>query len=452
MQSRKRVVMNEKIPPHSTEAEKSVLGACMTDEDVLMNILEILKPEDFYSEAHKEIFKVIHHLYHNDEPVDSLMVTEELKKRKSLEAVSGRTYIMSLADDVPTTANSIAYAKIVSEKAVLRRLIKAANKISDHSYQEKIDPQEVLDRAEQEIFEIGQGRQKKDYISLQETLGANIDTFEQLEKNEGSLTGLNTGFLDLNEKTAGLQKSNLIVVAARPGMGKTAFALNLALNVAKKDDASVLIFNFEMDHEEIGQRLISIETMVEMQKLKTGKLKSHDWGKIHLGIDELSKVKIHIDDTPAISIMEMKNKCRRLKADKGLDLIIVDYLQLMTYEGKADNRQQEVSALSRTLKLLAREMDCPVILLSQLSRSPDQRTDHHPMLSDLRESGAIEQDADIVIFLYRDEVYNEETDTPGMCEVMIAKHRSGPTGKVELTWMGQYSKFSNIRKSNENLE
>ncbi len=434
-------IVKDKVPPHSLEAEKSVLGACLLDEDALYEVREVLKSEDFYSENHREIFSSIESLNLKSEPVDSLTVSEDLKKKKTLEAVGGRTFVMSLADQVPTTSNVSYYAKIVSEKAVLRRLIKTAGEIREHSFLEKIKPEEVLDRAEQEIFEIARQRQKSDYTALQEILFTNMETFDKLAQSEGEVTGVTTGFMDLDSKTAGFQKSNLIVVAARPAMGKTAFALNIALQAAKKASASVLIFSLEMDKEELGQRLISIETKLEMQKLKTGNMDTRDWERIHLGMDELSEVNIHIDDTPGISVMEMKNKCRRLKAEKGLDLIVVDYLQLMNIQGKSESRQQEVSALSRMLKLLAREMDCPVILLSQLSRAPEQRTDHRPILSDLRESGSIEQDADMVIFLYRDDYYNEDSEEPGVCEVIIAKQRSGPTGTVKLTWIAKNTKF-----------
>ncbi len=436
-----------KVPPSSIETEKSVLGACLLDGDALLDVLEILKAEDFYSENNKEIFSAIESLYRKNEPVDSLTLAEELKKRKSLEAVGGRAFVMSLADDVPTTSNVKHYAKIISDKAVLRKLIKTAGGIQDQSFSENAEPEEVLDKAEQEIFEIGQKRQKSDYTPLQEILFTNMETFDRLAQQEGEVTGLTTGFTDLDAKTSGLQKSNLIIVAARPAMGKTAFALNIALNSAKKVKASVLVFSLEMDKEELGQRLIAIETKVEMQKLKNGNMDRRDWERIQLGMDELSDIKIHIDDTPGISIMEMKNKCRRLKAEKGLDLVVVDYLQLMSMGGRQESRQLEIAALSRSLKLLAREMDCPVIVLSQLSRAPEQRlNDKRPMLADLRDSGAIEQDADMVMFLYRDDYYNEDTEEPGVCEVIVAKHRSGPTGTVKLTWIAKNTKFAD--KSN----
>jgi replicative DNA helicase len=440
--------MIERIPPHNDDAEKSVLGAAMLSKDALFDVVETVKPEDFYSEMHKEIFQSIVDLCRKNTPVDALTVAEELKRRKSLEMVGGRAYVMSLAGGVPSTANAQQYAKIVAEKSVLRNLIKTAADISEKSFQEKMESSEVLDFAERNIFEIAQKRQSKDYSALKDVLLENIDRIDEISKMEGNVTGVPTGFIDLDAKTSGFQRSELIVLAARPAMGKTAFALNIAQQAAIKGNATVLIFSLEMSKDQLGQRLLSMESRIEMQKLKTGHLERNDWDDISVAMDTLAKANIFIDDTPGISIMEMKNKCRRLAAEKGLDMVVVDYLQLMNMQGKNENRQQEISTLSRSLKLLAREMDCPVILLSQLSRAPEQRTDHRPILSDLRESGSIEQDADIVVFLYRDDYYNEESDKPGVCEVIISKQRSGPTGTVELTWLGKYTRFvdkSNIR-------
>lgn len=431
----------ERIPPHNDDAEKSVLGSILLDKDALFEVLEFLKAEDFYSEMHKEIYDTVVSLYRKNEPVDTLTVSEELKQRKTLEMVGGRAYIAYLSTVVPSTSNAAQYGKIVAEKALLRRLISSASDIMEKAYQEKIEPDEILDYAERSIFEIAQTKQSKDFEPLKDVLWTNIARIDEISKMEGNITGLTTGFRDLDDRTSGLQKSDLIMVAARPAMGKTAFALNIAQQAAIKANAKVLIFSLEMSKDQLGQRLLSMESRVEMSKLKTGKLERQDWDNIHLGLDKLSKTDIYIDDTAGITVMEMKNKCRRLKAERGLDLIVIDYLQLMTYEGKNENRQQEISSISRFLKLLAREMDCPVIVLSQLSRAPEQRTDHHPILSDLRESGSIEQDADIVIFLYRDEYYNPETEKPNTCEVNIAKQRSGPTGSVDLTWLGTYTRF-----------
>ena len=431
----------ERIPPHSDDAEKSVLGSIILDKEALFEVLEILSPEDFYSEMHREIYRAVVALYRKGESVDMLTVSEELKKRNTLEMAGGRSYIAQLSSMVPSTANAAQYAKIVSEKALLRSLINASSEIMEQAYQATMEPEEILDQAEQAVFKIAQTRQKRDFEALKEILYSNLNRIDEVAKMEGGLTGLTTGFVSLDKYTSGLQKSDLIIVAARPSMGKTAFALNIAQQAALKGDASVLIFSLEMSKEQLGQRLLSMEAKVEMQKLKTGNLEHADWDQIYEAIDKLSTAKIYIDDTPGISVLEIKNKSRRLKAEKGLDLIVIDYLQLMSIEGRVESRQQEISALSRYLKQLARELDCPVIVLSQLSRAPEQRSDHRPVLSDLRESGSIEQDADIVMFLYRDEYYNPETDKPNICEINIAKHRSGPTGTVEVTWLGKYTRF-----------
>ena len=435
--------MNEgRIPPHSLEAEKSVLGAAMLSEEALGEVAETVRPDDFYDKNHKEIFEAILDLNRKSLPVDVLTVSEELKKRGSLNMVGGRAYVASLSSSTPTTSNAPEYARIVSEKAAIRRLIAAADGIVDKGYDGGMAASQMIDFAEREIFEISQSRQKGKYTHIQEALLSNLDAIDKASQMEDGLTGITTGFADLDAKTSGLQKSDLIILAARPAMGKTAFALSLARNAAVKGNASVMIFSMEMAKEQLSQRLLSMESKVELQKLKKGNLDRRDWEDINIAMDVLSGTNIHIDDTAGISIMEMKSKCRRLKAEKGLDLVVIDYLQLMNPEGKADSRTQEISVLSRNLKLLARELDCPVLVLSQLSRAPETRTDHRPMLSDLRESGSIEQDADIVIFLYRDEYYNKEnTEKPGECEVIVAKHRSGPTGTIDVSWIERYTQF-----------
>ena len=381
-------------------------------------------------------------LYRDNIAVDMLTVCEELSRRKTLYMVGGRAYIATLTAEVPSTANAGEYAKIVSEKSMLRRLITAAEDITVKGYDDKMAAEELLDYAEGDIFRIAQKRQKNDYAKIQDVLMKNLKIIDEAVQNKGKVIGLPTGFKELDEKTSGLHPSDLIIVAARPGMGKTAFALNIAQQSAVKAGASVMIFSLEMSQEQLGQRLIAMQARVESEKLKKGTLDLKDWDRINYALNELNNTKIVIDDTPGVSIMEMRNKCRRLKAEQGLDLIVVDYLQLMTFDGRADSRQQEISALSRHLKLLAREMNCPVIVLSQLSRAPEMRQDKRPMLSDLRESGSIEQDADIVMFLYRDDYYNEDTEKPGVCEINLAKHRSGPTDRIELTWVARYTKFS----------
>lgn len=435
--------MVERIPPHNEEAERSVLGAAMLSKDALYDVIEEVKADDFYNESHREIFKAIMELYRANSPVDMLTVCEELKTAKALDMVGGRAYIATLTSEVPSTINAGEYAKIVTEKAALRQLIDTAEDIKNKSYEGKEDPQQILNFAESGIFSISQKRQKSDYTAIQDVLLKNVEIIDEASKNQGKVVGIPTGFKDLDELTSGLHRSDLIILAARPAMGKTAFALNIAQQTATKAGASVLIFSLEMSKEQLGQRLLAIQARVEMQKLKTGTLERKDWDRLNMALDELHSSKIFIDDTPGVSIMEMRNKCRRLKAEHGLDLVVIDYLQLMQGDGRTDNRQQEISAISRNLKLLAREMDCPVIVLSQLSRAPEMRQDHRPILSDLRESGSIEQDADIVIFLYRDDYYNpDNSEKHGICEVNLAKHRSGPTDKVELTWVERYTKFS----------
>ena len=432
----------DRIPPHNLEAERSTIGACMLSKEALMDVSEEVRAEDFYNEAHREIFEAIMDLYRDNVAVDMLTVCEELNKKKALDMVGGRAYIATLTSEVPSTANAGEYAKIVAEKAMMRQLISVSEEISAKGYDDKVPATELIDRAEADIFRVAQKRQKSDYAKIQDVLLKNLKQIDEVLKSSGSVVGLPTGFKTLDEKTSGLHRSDLIILAARPGMGKTAFALNIAEQCAIKAGASVLIFSLEMSQEQLGQRLIAMQARVESEKLKKGELDRKDWDRINVALNELNGTKIVIDDTPGVSIMEMRNKCRRLKAEQGLDLIVVDYLQLMTFDGRADSRQQEISALSRHLKLLAREMDCPVIVLSQLSRAPELRQDKRPMLSDLRESGSIEQDADIVIFLYRDDYYNENTEKPGVCEVHLAKHRSGSTDRIELTWVARYTKFS----------
>lgn len=434
--------MAERIPPQNLDAEKSVLGAMMLDKDVLFDTLEIVKENDFYSEAHREIFAAIWELYKENSAVDLLTVCEQLKKRKALDMVGGRAYIAELTSSVPSTANAVEYAKIVSEKAIVRQMIKTSEAITEKAYDAKAEPKEILEFAESGIFKIAQSNQKSDYTSIQDVLTENLRQIDEASKNKDKLVGIPTGFKALDDKLNGLQKSNLVIIAARPSMGKTALALNIAQQTAVKAKSSVIIFSLEMSKEQLGQRLLAVQSRVEMQKLQKGDLDRKDWDRVNMALDEMTDAKIVIDDTPGISLMEIRNKCRRLKVEKGLDLVVIDYLQLMSMPG-SDSRQQEISAISRQLKLLAREMDCPVIALSQLSRAPEARPDHRPNLSDLRESGAIEQDADVVLFLYRDDYYNKEnSEKPGICEINIAKNRSGPTDTVELTWVARYTKFS----------
>ena len=437
--------MAERIPPRNEEAERSVLGAVMLNREVLFDVLEEVEADDFYNSAHKEIYRAINQLYRESKAVDVLTVSEELKRRGVLQMVGGRAYVAQLTLDVPSTVNAVEYAKIVSEKATLRKMITASEDITDKGYRAEMDASEILDYAEKSIFSIAERNQKNDYTDVQSVLLTNIQEIDEAARNQGKVLGTPTGFKALDDKLNGLQKSNLIIIAARPAMGKTAFALNIAQQSAVKEGSVVMIFDLEMSKEQLGQRLLASQARVEATKLQRGALDKKDWDRVNLALDEMQKAQIFIDDTPGISLIEIRNKCRRLKAERGLDLIVIDYLQLMTSPEKSDNRQVEISAISRNLKLLAREMDCPVIALSQLSRAPEQRPDHRPNLSDLRESGAIEQDADVVIFLYRDDYYNKEnSEKPGVCEINIAKNRSGPTDVVELTWVARYTKFSDM--------
>ncbi len=442
--SRRQSIMEGRIPPHSLEAEKSVLGAALLSKDALYDVVEVVRPEDFYDANHKEIFKAMFDLHRKNAPVDALTVAEELKKRNSLSMVGGRAYIASLSSGTPTVSNAAEYAKIVAEKAAVRRMIDMADDIMVKGYDGSMDAGQILDYAESGIFEISQSRQKGQYVHIKDVLLENIEIIDKASQMDGGLTGVTTGFKYLDEMTSGFQKSDLIILAARPAMGKTAFALSLALNAAVKGNASVMIFSMEMAKEQLGQRFLAMESKVPMNNLKTGKLERRDWDDINIALDVLSKARIHIDDTAGINLMEMKSKCRRLKAEEGLDLVVIDYLQLMNPEGRSESRTQEISVISRNLKLLAKELNVPVLVLSQLSRAPETRTDHRPMLSDLRESGSIEQDADIVIFLYRDEYYNEDSDAHGQCEVIIAKQRSGATGMVRLAWLDKITKFVDI--------
>ncbi len=436
----------ERVPPHNLDAEKSVLGAAMLSKDILFDVLEEVTPGDFYSKGHKEIFTVISELQRENLPVDVLTVAEELKKRNTLEAVGGRGYIAMLSSEVPSISNAKEYAKIVAEKSTLRELIETADNIASKGYTAKEDTLEILEYAEKGIFEIAQRKQHKDMAHISEILMTNLSEIAERMEHKGGVTGVTSGLIDVDRKLNGFQKSDMIVLAARPSMGKTAFALNVALNAALKGKSKILVFSLEMSKEQLGQRLLSMESRVESQKMSTGNIDPSDWDKMATALDSLGKGKITIDDTPGIRMMEIKNKCRRMKAETGLDMIILDYLQLMEGEKRSDNRQQEITALSRGMKLLAREMDCPIIVLSQLSRAPDQRENHRPVLSDLRESGAIEQDADVVLFLYRDEVYHEDTEKPGICEVIVAKHRNGPIGTVELAWQSRFTRFANLQR------
>lgn len=431
-----------RIPPHSVESEQSILGSILLDKDAIITVSETIRPSDFYKEAHKIIYECMLKLSNKNEPIDLITLTEELKKQGHLDDVGGISYITSLSTIVPTTSNVKYYADIVKEKSVLRQLIKASNDIINLGYENSVKVEEVLERAEKRIFDISQEKASDDFKSINEVLADAYDMIEKLYTNKSDVTGITTGFKDLNKKINGLQRTDLILIAARPAMGKTAFSLNLVQNAALKGDASVAVFSLEMSKDQLVQRMLAAQSHVELKKIKTGTLDENDWPRIIDAMAVLSNASIHIDDTPGIKISELRSKCRKLKIEKGLDLILIDYLQLMEGEGNNESRQQEIAKISRSLKIIAKELNCPVVALSQLSRAPEQRADHRPMLSDLRESGSIEQDADIVMFLYRDEYYHPDSESKNIGEVLIAKNRHGETGSVELVWLGEVQKFA----------
>lgn len=439
-----------KIPPNDIEAEQAVIGSMLTDKEAVAAAIEVLKPEDFYRDDNRIIYEAILSLYSRSEPIDIITLKSELSSMGKFEAVGGLEYIAELPDKVPTTANVEQYIKIVEEKSVLRNLIKTANEIITLGYDQTQEVDGIIDNAEKKIFEVMQRKNQKGYTPIKDILVETFTELEQLYNQKQRVTGVPTGFTDLDFRTAGLHNSDLILVAARPAMGKSAFALNIATNAAVKAHIPVVIFSLEMSKEQMTSRILCSEAMVDSNKVRTGKIDDEEWAKLATASGELSEANIYIDDTPGISIMEIRAKCRKMKLEKNIGLVVIDYLQLVQGSGKrGSSREQEIAEISRSLKILAKEINVPVIALSQLSRAPEQRPDHRPMLSDLRESGSIEQDADIVMFLYRDDYYNENSEKKNIAEVILAKHRSGSTGTVELLWLGNYTKFANIDKYRE---
>ena len=430
--------------PQSLEAEQSVIGSMIIDKSAIAKALEKLKEEDFYRDGHKVIFKAIRDMFSKDMAVDLVTLLEYLKSTDTLEKAGGVTYITEVSSSVITTANLEAYIKIVEDKSLLRKLIKSATNIIEESYnkQDKVD--DVLDLAQKRIFDLAEKQGSSDYEPLSNVLERGFLEIERLFNNKGSITGVGSGIRDLDAKTSGFQKGDMVLIAARPSMGKTTFALNIAEHAALREGKSVVVFSLEMSKEQLAYKLLCSEANVDMLKLRTGNLDDDDWERIARATGPLSKAKIYIDDTAGMSVMEMRSKCRKIKMEHGIDMILIDYLQLMSGSSQSESRQQEVSEISRSIKALAKEMECPVIALSQLSRAPEQRADHRPMLSDLRESGSIEQDADVVMFLYRDEYYNKETEEKNIGECIIAKQRNGPVGTVKMAWIGSQSKFANL--------
>ena len=437
--------MMDRVPPHNREAEQSVIGAIFLEPQALITASEILLADDFYLNAHKKIFETMLRLSDQGKAIDVVTVTEELSAKKEIEDVGGLSYLLELANAVPTAANVAHYAKIVEEKALLRRLIRVATKIVEDGYTREDEVEALLGEAEKKMMEVANRKNAGDFKHVKDVLVETFDNIEQLQSQKGEVTGIPTGFRDLDNITAGFQRNDLIIVAARPSVGKTAFALNVAQSVAVQARENVAIFSLEMGAEQLVMRMLCAEGNIDAQVLRTGALTTEDWGKLTMAMGSLSNSGIFIDDTPGVRINEIRAKCRRLAQENGLGMILIDYLQLIQGSGKpGENRQQEVSEISRSLKGLARELKVPVIALSQLSRGVEQRQDKRPMMSDLRESGSIEQDADIVAFLYRDDYYDKESESKNMIEIIIAKQRNGPTGTVTLAFKKEFNKFINI--------
>lgn len=434
----------DRVLPHSKEAEQSVIGSMLSSSEAVGAACEILKPDDFFFGQNKEIYSAMMELFNENTPVDMVTVSDRLNQRDKLDAVGGVTYLSTLVLSVPTTGNVEYYAKIVKDKAVLRRLIYSTQGILSMAYDEGDTTERIIDRSEQLILDISSNKDQSDIVHISEIMMTAYDDMVQNSLNKGTVTGISTGFNYINNATGGLHGGELIIVAGRPGMGKSSFAVNIAENAAINENIPVAIFNLEMSKSMIVNRIICSQALVDSQNVRKGDFQPEDWLQICAVIDKLSAAPIYIDDSSSITVSEIRAKCRRLKQTKNLGLVVIDYLQLMQGSKKSDNRQQEISEISRSLKVLAKELDIPVIALSQLSRTSESRSDKRPMLSDLRESGAIEQDADLVMFLYRDDYYNKDSQEKNIAEVIIAKQRSGTTGTFKLGWQGRYTKFVNI--------
>jgi replicative DNA helicase len=432
----------ERVPPQNLEAERSVLGGILLENQAMPNVMEILQEEDFYRDAHRKIFQAMADLSERHNPVDLITLTEEVNRKGSLQDVGGAVYLASLADEVPTAANILYYAKIVKEKSVLRQLIEAATEVARQGYEEPDDAVAFLDRAEQTILEISRRQQRQGFVSLRSVLQETFQSIEQLYDRQGMLSGVGTGFADFDHKTSGLQRSDLVILAGRPSMGKTALALNIARNVAVKDNIPVAVFSLEMSREQLATRLLCAEANIDASKLRSGYIKKSDFPKLTKAADVLSRAPIFIDDSPVMHVREMRGKARQMKLEHRIELLIVDYLQLMQGSGKVENRVQEISEISRCLKQLAKELNIPILALSQLNRGVENRPDKRPMLADLRESGAIEQDADLIAFIYREEFYfRDKPECRGKAELIIGKQRNGPVGTVDLIFVPEHTLF-----------
>jgi replicative DNA helicase len=435
------------VPPQSLEAEESILSAILVDNDTLPEILEILSPQDFYRSSHQKLFTAITELFSKDEPVDLVTLTNILRKRGWLEGIGGAAYLANLVDTVPLAVNAQYYAKIIHEKACLRRLIEKTNVIAKRCFEDRGDVESVIDFAESSIFEISEKKIRPAFYPIGKIIEVNIDALEERQGNKALVTGVPTGFTKFDELTAGLQKSDLVILAGRPGMGKTALALNIAKNSAVDTNIPVAIFSLEMSKEQLSFRMLSSEARIDSSRLRRGFITQDDWIKITDAAGSLSQAPIFIDDSPNITVLEIRAKSRRLKMENNIGLIIIDYLQLMKGRASAERRDLEISEISRSLKALAKELDIPVLALSQLNRKLEERSDKRPQLADLRESGALEQDADVVAFIYRDELYNKDENNPnkGKAEIILAKQRNGPTGIAMMTFLDTYTRFENYR-------
>ena len=438
----------KRVMPHSVEAEQSVVGAMLMDKDAITTASEIISGNDFYQSAYGIIFDSMVELFNESKPVDLITLQERLKEKDVPAEVASLEFVKDLVTAVPTSANVKYYAQIVADKSMMRKLIKLNEEIANTCYAGKESLEAVLEKTEKAVFDLLQKRNTGEYVPIKQVVLNALDRIEKASKNKGTVTGIPTGFIDLDYKLSGLQPSDLVLVAARPSMGKTAFVLNIAQYMAFKKDKGVAIFSLEMSKEQLVNRLFSLESQVDAQALRTGNMEDSDWEKLIEGAGIIGKSNLIIDDTPGISVSELRSKCRKYKLEHGLDIVIIDYLQLMTGSvGKnSESRQQEISEISRSLKGLARELNVPVVALSQLSRAVESRPDKRPMLSDLRESGAIEQDADVVMFIYRDEYYNKDSEFKKQAEIIIAKQRNGPVGTVNLAWLGEYTKFANLSR------
>ncbi len=434
----------KRILPHSEEAEQSVIGSMIMDREAIVAASELVTGEDFYNRQYGVVFETMVDLNDQGSPVDVVTLQNRLKEKDVPPEVSSLEFVRELVTVVPTSANIRYYANIVAEKSLLRKLIRLNEEIANTCYAGKESLEYILEDTEKRVFQLVQKRTADDYVPIRTVVMNAMDKIEMAAKNKGNVTGIPTGFIDLDYRTAGMQPSDLVLIAARPSMGKTAFDLNIAQYVAFRKDMTVAIFSLEMSKEQLVNRMFSLESNVDAQKLRTGQLNDQEWERLIEGAGNIGKSKLIIDDTPGISISELRSKCRKYKLEHGLSMIMIDYLQLMSGSGRSDSRQQEISDISRSLKSVARELNVPVLALSQLSRAVEQRPDHRPILSDLRESGAIEQDADVVMFIYRDDYYNKETDKKGISEIIIAKQRIGPIGTVELAWLPEYTKFANL--------